>query len=311
MENVGLAPRSAQWPGIEAEAMLHKGVAASKSAAGAPAITISYFTYPDGAYLGWAISRYWGVGNWATTLWGRLPADPPDGKEEAELVLPYNQWELAHPLEAPGRDVCDLQLAFIRAARDNGWRDARGRDSWDRLRRWPEHLTRNNVSYQIVTTRALEGAAPLLSTSLPLVLDGCAHLSDHVCETIRDFVTRGGTLWVAPPLGDRDERAQPRAQSLLAALQEDTILRQRVVVIDPELGPEILTEMVRKEAFAPRIRPISGPAGWSARLRVHGPRLCLHLLNGKLQGEPHPTGSTPNRHVSRWCWRWIAPAYLP
>jgi hypothetical protein len=289
MENVGLSPKSVQWPGIEPEAMLHKGIAASKSPAGAPAITISYFTFPDGAYLGWAIARYWGVGNWASTLWGRLPVDPPGAKEEAELVLPYNQWETAHPLEAPGRDVIDLQLAFIRASRDNGWRDAQGRDAWQRVQRWPEYLTRNNVGYRFVTTRELEAGSPQLSTSLPLILDGCAHVSDRVCQTLRDFVTRGGRLWVAPPLGDCNELAQPRAESLFEVLSQDKKLQERVLVIDPELGPAVLTELIRKEQFAPRIRYASGPRGWSARLRVHGQRLCLHLLNTNLQGEPHPT----------------------
>ena len=287
MENVGLAPKSVEWPGIEAEAMLHKGIAASKSPAGTPAITISYFTYPDGAYLGWAIARYWGVGNWATTLWGRLPVDPPDAKEEAELILPFNQWEVAHPLDAPGRDVPDLQLAFIRASRDNGWRDARGHDSWDRLRRWPEYLTRNYVGYEIVTTRVLKTGT--VSTSLPLVLDGCTHVSDLVCQVLRDFVARGGRLWVAPPLGDCDERAQPRASSLVATLQNDKNLRERVLVIDPEVGPQAIAGLIRQGHLAPRIRKISGPEGWSARLRVHGSKLCLHLLNAKLQGEPHPT----------------------
>ncbi len=289
MENVGLAPKSVEWPGIEAEAMLHKGIAASKSQAGTPAITISYFTYPDGAYLGWAIARYWGVGNWATTLWGRMPVDPPDAKEEAELILPFNQWEAAHALEAPGRDVCDLQLAFIRASRDNGWRDEHGRDNWDRLRRWPEILTRNNLGYEIVTTRVMESGTPPLSTSLPLVLDGCTHVSDLVCQVLRDFVARGGRLWVAPPLGDCDERAQPRASSLVATLQNDKNLRERVLVIDPEVGPQAIAGLIRQGHLAPRIRKISGPEGWSARLRVHGSKLCLHLLNAKLQGEPHPT----------------------
>lgn len=72
-------------------------------------------------------------------------------------------------------------------------------------------------------------------------------------------------------------------------LNEDKTLRQQVLVIDPELGPAILAELTRKQAFAPRLRQISGPTGWSARLRLHGQRLCLHLLNANLQGEPHPT----------------------
>jgi hypothetical protein len=289
MENVGLSPKSVRWVGVEPEAMLHKGIAASKSPAGAPTITISYFTFPDGAYLGWAIARYWGVGNWATTLWGRLPVDPPGAKEEAELVLPYNQWETAHPLEAPGRDVIDLQLAFIRASRDNGWRDAQGRDSWDRVRRWTEYLTKNDLGYRFVTTRELEAGSPRLSTSLPLVLDGCAHVSDRVCQALRDFVARGGRLWVAPPLGDCNELAQPRAKSLLETLSQDKTLQDRVLVIDPEVGPAILAELTRQKKFVPRIRQVSGPTGWSARLRLHGQRLCLHLLNANLQGEPHPT----------------------
>jgi hypothetical protein len=289
MENVGLSPKSVQWPGVEAEAMLHKGIAASKSPSGAPAITISYFTFPDGAYLGWAIARYWCVSNWASTLWGRLPVDPPGAKEEAELILPYNRWETTHPLDAPGRDVIDLQLAFVRASRDNGWRDVQGRDSWERVRRWAEYLTKNHVGYEFVTTRELEADSPKLSTSLPLVLDGCAHVSDRVCQALRNFVTRGGRLWVAPPLGDYNELAQPRTKSLLEILSEDKSLQERILVIDPALGPAILAELTRKKQFAPRIRYVSGPNGWSARLRLHGQRLCLHLLNANLQGEPHPS----------------------
>jgi len=289
MENVGLSPRSVRWPDIEAEAMLHKGIAASKSSDGSPAITISYFTFPDGAYLGWAIARYWGVGNWASTLWGRLPVDPPGAKEEAELILPFNQWETAHPLEAPGRDVLDLQLAFIRASRDNGWRDAKGRDSWNRISRWPQYLTKSNLGYSFVTTRELETQSQKLSTSAPLVLDGCPDVSDRVCQTLRDFVIRGGRLWVAPPLGTRNEHAQPRAKSLLEVLRDDKSVQGRVSVIDPDLGPAILPDLTRTEQFAPRVRQVSGSAGWSARLRIHGQRLCLHLLNHDLQGEAHPT----------------------
>jgi hypothetical protein len=289
MENVGLSPKSIQWPRIESEAMLHKGIAASKSPAGAPAITISYFTYPDGAYLGWAIARFWGVGNWATTLWGRLPVDPPDGKEEAVLIRPFNQWEVAHPLATPGRDVCDLQLAFIRAARDNGWRDSQGRDSWQRISRWVEYLTTHSVGYAFITTRDLEAAPPPLSTSMPLVLDGSTDVSDRVAQVLREFVASGGRLWVAPPYGERDERARPRAKSLLEALQDDAALKARVVAIDPGQGPSVLPELIRQGQLAPRIRRISGPPGWSARLRVHGERLCLHLLNARLQGVPHPT----------------------
>lgn len=289
MENVGLEPQSIQWPRIESEAMLHKGIAASKSASGAPAITISYFTYPDGAYLGWAIARYWGVGNWATTLWGRLAVDPPDGKEDAVLIRPFNAWETAHPLAVPGRDVCDLQLAFIRAARDNGWRDAQGRDSWQRSSRWVEYLTTRSVGYGFITTRDLEAAPPKLSASLPLVLDGCADVSDRVARVLREFVVRGGRLWVAPPFGERDEHARPRPKSLLKMFQEDSATQAGVTVIDPELGPAALPELMRQQHFVPRIRVVGGPAGWSARLRVHGERLCVHLLNARLEGVPHPT----------------------
>jgi hypothetical protein len=291
IENVGLSPRSVDWLGIEPEAMLHKGIAASKSQAGAPTVALSYFIYPDGAYLGWAIARFWGVGNWACTLRQDLSVDPPDAQEEeeAELILPYNQWEIAHPLDAPGHDVMDLQLAFIRASRDNGWRDAKGRDSWERVRRWSEYLAGNSLGYELVTTRELEAASPKLSTSLPLVLDGCAHVSDRVCQVLRDFVTRGGRLWVAPPLGDHNELAQPRVKSLLEILSQDKTLQERVLVIDPELGPAVLPDLIRKGQFAPRVRQISGPDGWSGRLRLHGQRLCLHLLNARLQGEPHPS----------------------
>ena len=140
MENVGLSPKSVQWPGIEAEAMLHKGIAASKSHAGAPAITISYFTFPDGAYLGWAIARYWGVGNWATTLWGRLPVDPPGAKEEAELILPLQPMGNGPRSRCSGARryrIFNWPLSAPPATTAGAMR--RDANSWDRVRRWSEY----------------------------------------------------------------------------------------------------------------------------------------------------------------------------
>ena len=289
MENCGLSTDSARWPGIEPEAMLHKAIAASKSEAGAPAIACSYFIYPDGAYLGWAIAHFWGVANWASTLWGRLPADPPDAREEAELIRPFNRWETADALDAPGLDVGDLQLAFIRASRDNGWRDSQGLDSWQHACRWVDYLSKNSIGYRFVVTRELEANTHALSTSLPLVLDGCAHLSDRVGQTIRDFVGRGGCVWVVPPLGTHDERGRTRKKPLLETLTDEKAQPERVLLIDSDKGPSALPELMRERQFAPRIRRISGPTDWSARLRLHGQRLCLHLLNRNLQAEAHPS----------------------
>ena len=101
LENCGLAADTAAWVPREPEAMLHRSVAASKPG-GAPALAATYFVFADGAYLGWAIARFWGVDNWATTL---LQGPFPDGTaehEEPELVGDLNRWEEREALPGPG-----------------------------------------------------------------------------------------------------------------------------------------------------------------------------------------------------------------
>ncbi|MBP1994928.1 hypothetical protein J2Z66_006569 [Paenibacillus eucommiae] len=56
----------------------------------APAIALSYTIYDKGGYLGWSLSRFWGVVNWSSTLNGRLQEDPTDMRETHEIINPYN-----------------------------------------------------------------------------------------------------------------------------------------------------------------------------------------------------------------------------
>ena len=90
----------------------------------APAIALSYTVYDIGGYLGWCLSRFWGVGNWSSTLPGRFPVDPADGKEIHEIIGPINNWEEKysdlHP--ADGHDVIEVRLASNRIERKCGWR---------------------------------------------------------------------------------------------------------------------------------------------------------------------------------------------
>jgi hypothetical protein len=300
LENCGLAADTAAWVPREPEAMLHRSVAALKtavaSAGGAPALAASYFAFADGAYLGWAVARVWGVDNWATTL---LQGPFPDGTaehDEPELVGDLNRWEEREALPGPGIDVPDLLIAFLRASRDNGWEDESGRDHWDLARAWAEAGNQRNLGYRFLLGAELAAGAPRPDPRVPLVLDGCSHLSDAEGAALSAFLEAGGTLVVAPPLGTHDERGFPRGTPLADRLREAS---SRLFVAETVPTAERLERLVATGVVAPRLRVVSGPAGWAIRLRIHGGTPVLHLMNRELAGIEHPTleGRPPKTKV--------------
>ena len=290
MENCGLAADTVRWQEKEPEALLHKSVAWIPGNKAAPALAISYFVYPDGAYLGWALARFWGVSNWASTLLQGPFPDEAAGREESELLLPYNRWEKANCPADPGTDAVDAAVVFARATRDNGWTNGDGEEHWQRVREWAGELGKHSIGYRFVLSRELETEGALRELEVPLILDSCACLSDTECESIIDFVGGGGTAVVAGPLGTHTERGVARGQSGEVSLEQRLRSSQAPQVVwmgDDFITSEVVTRLVSDGAIVPRILA-RGPQGWAVRLRFHDGKPSLHLLNRYLEGVEHP-----------------------
>lgn len=329
LENCGLAADTVRWDTREPEAVLHKSIARLKTAAavgsgsaapgaatpgggtgrGAPALAASYFTFSDGAYLGWAIARFWGVDNWATTL---LQGPFPDGTvehDEPELVGDLNRWEARVGLPESRVDPLDIAIAFLRSSRDNGWTNAAGEGHWDRARAWAEACTRRSLGYRFVLAAELAGGRPPADLQVPLVLDGCAHLTDPECAALEAFLGAGGTAVVVPPLGTHDGAGFPRESPFLDRVKAGAASgraragrpasAERLFMNEGVTPADHLDRLVAAGTVAPRIRTVSGPAGWAARLRIHGGFPVLHLMNRGLAGIEHPTleGRPPKTRV--------------
>ena len=215
LENCGLDANTVNWPRVEPEAMLHKAVAESKKpGASAPTVACSYTVFEDGAYLGWAIARFWGAQNWVSTLIQGLTEDATDFKEEAELMASFNRWDRAHEL-AEGRDVAEVRVAFLRGAKELGWHDAQGRDHWTRVSRWASALFGENIGYRFVLTDELADARRLTADASPLLLDACPTLSPVQRSALEAFARSGGRLVIVPPLGMEiagDKRRHTRSE---------------------------------------------------------------------------------------------------
>jgi hypothetical protein len=287
MENCGLSAETIKWASKEPEAMLHKAISETKAGSKAPCVALSYFLFDDGAYLGWAIARFWGVQNWASTNLG-IPIEPMGLKEDVELVGPFNRWEIQNSELGMGEDVVDVQIAFVRANRENGWRDTAGMDHWDRVRKWAQACIEQNIGYRFVLTDELGDAAALLARTVPLILDGCSHLSDRQINAIRDYLRQGGRLGVVAPLGMHDEMGNLRADSFLTELQTDENLGRSVFFVDSEQCAEELMGWVRSEQIKPRIRLIDESGEWAVRGRLYGDQLAVHIMNRALAGVEHP-----------------------
>ncbi|WP_127585456.1 hypothetical protein [Paenibacillus koleovorans] len=218
LENCGIGTGSVKWARMDAEALQQKDIALRMG--GAPAMALSYMIYDKGGYLGWALSRFWGVVNWSSTLPGRLVEDPVDMKETHEIVGPYNVWEKAHSdLDGQaGADVAEVRLASSKYCRDNGWRDADGAEHWDRVLRWSGAFVNRSVGYRLVRNDELADAEALKRDRTPLVLDGVGCVSDAQFEAVRSMLEAGGEVWLCLPFGTHDERGFARPEPLSAAL---------------------------------------------------------------------------------------------
>ncbi|OPZ70523.1 MAG: hypothetical protein BWY83_01596 [bacterium ADurb.Bin478] len=283
LENCGINVNSVHWVRMDAEALHQKDIAAKKNHA--PAMALSYTIYEKGAYLGWCLSRFWGVANWSSTLNQRLEEDPVDRAEIENLVGRYNHWEIEHSNwnYRDGVDLAEVRLVNSRYCRENGWRTQDGLEQWDRAAAWSALLVQASIGYRFVRCEELADPVALCSESTPLILDSLGCVSEAQWQAIKVFLSRGGMVWLRLPFGTHDEKGYKRKRPL-----SDAWLRTRCrnrLLMDTD-GP-FLSTLMEQGRFRPVLKQVGGNRHWVARIRIHGGRPVLHLLNTGLVAVPH------------------------
>ncbi len=287
LENCGFNIRSVNWMPMEAEALHQKDIAQQRG--GAPAIALSYTIYEKGGYLGWALSRFWGVANWSSTLNGRLEVDPPDAMEQEDVIRKWNNWELTNSnLDFREElDVEEVRLVSNRYCRDNGWRDDQGREHWSRVKAWSALLIQHNIGYRFLRAAELSNPEALKKEKTPLILDGVACVSDKQYSAISSFLASGGNVWLALPFGTHDEKGNQRKEPLSGQLIKS--FGKRITAIKPAIEQDPVSQLVTSRQFEPVIQQLSGGREWAIRLRLHNGVPTFHLMNTAMKAIPHPT----------------------
>lgn len=287
LENVGTNIHSVNWVRMDAEAMNQKDIADKRG--DVPAIALSYTIYEKGAYFGWALSRYWGVANWSSTLNERLEENPADMMEMEEVICPSNLWEVENSDHdyREGRDLVEIRLVNNKYCRYNGWRDENGKEHWDRSKAWSAHLVQNNVGYRFVRAEELADAGALIKENTPLVLDGVGCISDAQFKAVRNYLSKGGKAWLALPFGTHDEKGFKRAQPLSEQLLKGRY--KNLLVIDSAVKSETLSKLISAGRFKPALKQVGGDNGWVAKIRFQKNKPVIHFMNTALIGIPHPT----------------------
>ncbi len=309
LENVGTNVKNVEWAGMDAEALNQKDIAAKRG--NAPAIALSYEINDKGAYLGWALGRFWGAANWSSTLNGRLEADPPNAKEMEDVIGPWNNWEIQNSVLNywQGHDLAEVRLVNNRLCRENGWRDEAGNEHWDRSKAWSLQLLQHNVGYRFVRADELADASALKAGQGALVLDGVGCVSTAQFEAVKQYLAGGGVAWMALPFGTHDEkgfaRKQPLSDALIKAHYKGlTIIESAILATAAEKaanapalagisagaaakqsaitatagGP--LAKLIATGKFKPVLRQLKGDTRWSARIRIYeGVGAVLHFMN--------------------------------
>ena len=287
LENVGINMNMVNWMIMDAEALYQKDVAQKKG--NAPAITISYMIREKGGYLGWCLSRFWGVANWSSTLYGRLEEDPEDAMEVEDIMRPYNNWDIRNSdlKDTEGEDVVEVRLVTSSYCRENGWRGEDGLEQWDRVKVWSVRLLEHNIGYRLVRSQELSDSKALNEEHTPLVLDGVACVSDSQFGTLKSFLAKGGMVWLALPFGTHDEKGFRRK----SPLSEDLVKgrHRHLVMMDAAVSGDPLAAMIAAGRFSPMLKQVSGNRMWAARIRKYKDGAAIHFLNRGLVAVAHPT----------------------
>ena len=287
LENVGTNIKNTDWTEMDAEALHQKDIAEKNG--NAPAMALSYTIYEKGAYFGWALSRFWGVADWMSTLNHRMEEDPADAMENEDVISVPNNWELQynnlHYRE--GKDLAEVRLVSNGYCRENGWRDTDGYEHWDRVKAWSKHLIMANTGYRFVRFAELADEKALQAAHTPLVLDGVECVSDKQFEAIGAYLSKGGEAWMALPFGGRDEKGFVRRQPLSVELLKQGY--KNLLLTDSAITSNPLKKLMASGKFHPILQQTGGDAGWVARIRLYNGKPVIHFMNTALQAVPHAT----------------------
>ncbi len=291
LENTGIGVDTTRWMERAVAANLEWSIARARPKKPAPAVILSYTVYEDGAYLGWGLARFMGVANWYSSFVTGLQAPPPDLKVDPDgFILPYNQWEHRHDDgEGCGEPVVDLRLAFLRAAKENGWQDARGRDHWARVKRWGLACLEANVGFRFLLTGEIEDLEALRADKAPVVLDGCACLSDAAYDALCRFARAGGEIWWVAPFGTHHATGERRTTDLAQGLRVLAAAGAKVVEVAEAEVETAVARFLAQGNLKPSVRVEGAGGAWKARLFRRNGRWALHLLNARAEGIAHPT----------------------
>lgn len=287
LENCGINVRSVEWVKMDAEALHQKDMAHKRG--DAPAIACSYTIYDKGGYLGWCVSRFWGVGNWSSTLIHRLEEDPSDPMEMEDIIGPYNNWELKNSNlnYRNGLDFVEVRLVNSRYCKENGWIGEDGIEQWNKAAAWSSQLVKNNIGYRFVRCEELSDSIALYKEDTPLILDSIGCVSDKQFDAIKIYLSKGGTAWVAKPFGTHNEkgfiRAVPLHEELLKLKYKNLVLVNTISSSNP------LEKLIKEEKFIPAVKQLAGDKRWAVRIRFYEGKPVLHFMNTTLVAVPHPT----------------------
>lgn len=287
LENCGINIESMNWTRMDAEVLHQKDIADKKG--NAPAIALSYTIYDKGGYLGWSLSRFWGVANWSSTINRRLEEDPADMMEIEDIIKPYNIWELKFSdlNYRDGKDHVEARVVNSRYCRDNGWLGEDGKERGHKAAAWSELLISKNIGYRFVRCEELSDTDMLLNDNTPLILDSVICVSDIQFNAIKEYLSRGGTAWLALPFGTHDEkgnkRKSPVSNALLKSKYRNLIIINTVTVSNP------LEKLIQKGRFHPDLVQLSGDERWTARIRFYKGETVIHFLSRGLVAIPHPS----------------------
>ncbi len=288
LENCGLVPSAVNWVSKDAEAMQQRDIA--KKMGNAPAIALSYTTFEDSAYFGWALARFWGATNWSSTMSGRLDDVPDDLPKEEDLVTPIYRWEEANspidPLKC--ENVINARLINSRYNRMNGWKNEKGEEVWTLVNGWAQAFVRNNVDYRFVRYRELADADALLSEDTPIVMESNACVSDAQFEAIKTYLSKGGKLIMTLPFGLYDENGYEREKPL-----SEELLGVKYDGLYVVSGSAELPKLIEDGIIVPAVKVVKGDKRRVFRAKVEdNGRLILHIMNTALTGVPHKWIST-------------------
>lgn len=287
LENVGTNEASINWVRMDAEALHQKDIAEKRG--DSPAMALSYTIYEKGGYLGWCLSRFWGVANWSSTHNQRLEEDPADAMEMEDVISPTNNWEVATSnLDyRDGHDLVEVRLVNNRYCRENGWRGDDGKEHWDRVRAWSSLLVKNNVGYRFLRAEEFANKEALHEENKPLILDGVACVSDRQYEALKSYFSKGGVAWIALPFGTHDEKGFKRKTPLVEELLKQKF--EGLHVVESAIVANPLERLISEKKFSPVLKQVSGDKRWAVRIRMHGNDPVIHFMNTALVAIPHPT----------------------